>query len=246
MVKTMEQVRLPSHAFRHWRELGAFAALVPSLGNLSDVALTTLDELPWASAGGRNLPQRTSNRIAALFLDVRAVDARAALVALRFSKHDVNWSAALAERWQSLGPEIERALSSGDVSDVDVRRWLARVGRLYAGAFLRVANARWQAQRDAGVDAPSDAAVRALHRQMRRSLYRDPLALADLSVGGDDLARAGIPAGPIYAKILHALLERVLEDPACNTPDALLAEVPQLVASFGGSSGSAVHPSTDH
>jgi tRNA nucleotidyltransferase (CCA-adding enzyme) len=246
MVKTMEQVRLPSHAFRHWRELGAFAVLVPPLANVSDVALATLDELPRASEGGRNLSQRTSNRIAALFLDVRASDARAALVALRFSKHDVNWSAALTERWHSLGQEIERALVNGDVTDVDVRRWLARLGRLYAGAFLRLANARWRAQRATRVDVPSDAAVRALHRRMRLSLYRDPLELADLQVSGDDLRRAGIPAGPIYAKILHALLERVLEDPAHNTPDALLAEVPQLVASFGGSTSSVVHPSTDH
>jgi hypothetical protein len=65
-------------------------------------------------------------------------------------------------------------------------------------------------------------------------------------VTGDDLRRAGIPAGPIYAKILHALLEQVLEDPARNTPDALLAEVPRLAASFGGHSNSAVHPSTEH
>ena len=57
-------------------------------------------------------------------------------------------------------------------------------------------------------------------------------------VSGDDLRRLGIPAGPIYAKILHALLERVLEDPARNTPEALLAEVPQLAASLGGSAGS--------
>jgi tRNA nucleotidyltransferase domain 2 putative len=81
---------------------------------------------------------------------------------------------------------------------------------------------------------------------MRDSLYRDPIELADLRVSGEDLRGAGIPAGPIYAKILHALLEQVLEDPARNTPDALLAEVPRLVASLGGNSGTAVHPSTEH
>jgi len=81
--------------------------------------------------------------------------------------------------------------------------------------------------------APSDAAVRSLHRRMRRSLYRDPLEVADLQVGGDDLRRAGIRAGPIYAKILHALLDLVLADPARNTPEALLAEVPALVKALG-------------
>jgi hypothetical protein len=68
---------------------------------------------------------------------------------------------------------------------------------------------------------------------MRRSLYRDPLEVADLRVGGDDLRRAGIAAGPIYAKILHALLDLVLADPARNTPEALLAEVPRLAAALG-------------
>jgi tRNA nucleotidyltransferase (CCA-adding enzyme) len=68
---------------------------------------------------------------------------------------------------------------------------------------------------------------------MRRSMFRDPIEVADLAIGGDELRSAGIPAGPIYAKILRALLERVLEDPARNTPDALLAEVPRIVASLG-------------
>ena len=99
---------------------------------------------------------------------------------------------------------------------------------MYSGGFLRVALARWTALARAGEPTPDAAAVRSLHRAMRRSLFEDPIELADLQVTGNDLRRAGIAAGPIYAKILHALLERVLEDPARNTPDALLAEVPAI------------------
>jgi len=81
---------------------------------------------------------------------------------------------------------------------------------------------------------------------MRRSQFRDPIELADLQISGDDLRRAGIRAGPIYAKILHALLERVLEDPARNTPDALLAEVPAILATFGGGGAEpAVQPKSE-
>ena len=81
---------------------------------------------------------------------------------------------------------------------------------------------------------------------MRRSQFRDPLQVADLRIGGDDLRRLGIPAGPIYAKILQALLERVLEDPARNTPETLLAEVPRIAAAaVGGMGVKAVHPSTE-
>ena len=233
IVKTMEQVERPSAAFRLWRDTGALAVLVPSLATADDVALATLDFLPRASAGGRALPQRTSNRVAALFLDVSPGEIRAALTALRFSKHDTTWAVALVERWDSLGEALAAAVRERTPTDEEVRRWLARLGRPYAGAFLRLAQARWSAVRAAGMAAPSDAAVRSLHRRMRRSLYRDPIEVADLQVGGDDLRRAGIRAGPIYAKILHALLDLVLADPARNTPEALLAEVPRLAAAFG-------------
>ena len=233
MVKTMEQVERPGAAFRLWRETGALAVLVPSLAHVDDVALATLDCLPRASERGRALPQRTSNRLAALFLDVPAPTVRTALTALRFSKHETAWATAIVERWTSLGAELSSVLRARQPTDEEVRRWLSRLGRLQAGALLRVAQARWSAMRATGMAAPSDAAVRSLHRRMRRSLYRDPIELADLQVGGDDLRRAGIRAGPIYAKILHALLELVLADPARNTPEALLAEVPRLAATFG-------------
>jgi tRNA nucleotidyltransferase (CCA-adding enzyme) len=246
LVKSMEQVARPSRAFRLWREVGALAVLVPSLAELSDVALATLDELPRAGEGGRSLPQRTSNRVAALFLDAHPGEVRRALTALRFSKHEMNWVAALVERWHALRDAMSASLRAGPPSDAQVRRWLATMGRVHSGAFLRVARARWLAMARAGLDAPSEAAVRSLHRRMRRSLFRDPIELADLQVSGDDLRGAGIPAGPIYAKILHALLERVLEDPARNTPSALLAEVPAIVASLGEGTVPAVHPSTEH
>lgn len=245
LVKTMEQVHRPAAALRLWRDTGALAVLVPSLAGLTETALATLDALPVATAGGRSLPQRTSNRLAALFLDVPPSAAREALVALRFSKHETNWVIALIERWHRFGAELSGQLQRGTPPDVQARRWLAFLGRTYAGAFLRVAAARWSADRAAARPAPSEAAVRALHRRLRRSLYIDPIEIADLRIGGDDLRRLGIPAGPIYAKILGALLERVLEEPARNTPEALLAEVPRLAATFGAAATSAAHPSTE-
>jgi tRNA nucleotidyltransferase (CCA-adding enzyme) len=237
LVKTMEQVARPATALRLWRGTGALPVLIPALTDVSEVALDTLNRLPPHDAGGRAQPQRTSNRLAALFLDVPPATARQAMLDLRASKHETNWVVGLAERWQRLGGEMAAALMAGSPSDVQVRRWVASLGRLETGAFLRIALARWQAVRAKEGAAPSNAAVRALHRRMRQALYRDPIALADLHVSGDDLRRLGIPAGPIYAKILNALLQQVLEDPARNTPEALLAEVPQLAASLGGHAG---------
>jgi tRNA nucleotidyltransferase (CCA-adding enzyme) len=242
LVKTMEQVRRPSHALRAWRDVGALRVLVPALAELDEIALATLDQLPRAEEGSMVRPQRTPNRLAALFLDVPAAEARRALSALRFSKHETAWVGTIVERWQTVGAEMTATLLAGAPRESQVRRWLARVGRMYAGAFLRVSLARWTAMARAGRPTPDAAAVRSLHRSMRRSLFRDPIELADLQVTGNDLRRAGIPAGPIYAKILHALLERVLERPADNTPDVLLAEVPAIVAALGGGVGSEVQP----
>jgi tRNA nucleotidyltransferase (CCA-adding enzyme) len=245
LVKTMEQVRSPSQALRVWRDVGALAVLVPALAELDEVALATLDALPRAEEGAMLRPQRTSNRIAALFLDASAAETRRTLSGLRFSKHETRWAAALVERWHALAEEMSVALLAGRPAASQVRRWLARIGRLYVGAFLRVALARWTALRAAGRATPDGAAVRSLHRAMRRSLFGDAIELADLRVTGDDLRRAGIRAGPIYAKILHALLEQVLEDPARNTPDALLAEVPAIVAALGDSAEPMVQPKSE-
>ncbi|MEP6618944.1 MAG: CCA tRNA nucleotidyltransferase [bacterium] len=233
LVKTMQQVTRPGEALRLWRDLGALSVLVPSLATLNETALATIDCLPRDGDAGRALAERTSNRIAALFLDCSGADARAALTALRFSKHEINWTASLVARWHELGSAIAESLHAGQPAESALRRWLAVSGRVYAGAFLRVAAARWAAARTSGGIAPTASAVRALHRKFQQHRF-DAIEVADLAIGGDDLRHAGIPAGPIYAKILHALLEIVLESPARNTPEALLAELPRLAAVFGG------------
>jgi tRNA nucleotidyltransferase (CCA-adding enzyme) len=232
LVKTMEQVDRPGDALRLWRDTGALGVLIPSLAGLDDIALRTLDMLGRDGAARRSVPQRTVNRVAALFLDVAPARVREAMSALRFSKHQINWATAIAERWESVAPAISEGLAAGTPSDVDLRRWLGAIGRLYAGGFLRVADARWSALREAGLPAPSAAAVRALHKRLMRARFTAAIEIGDLAIGGDELRAAGIPAGPIYAKILHALLERVLEAPARNTPEALLAELPHVVASL--------------
>ena len=246
LVKTMQQVRRAGGALRIWRDVGALEVLVPALAAVSDTTLATLDALPRDGEGGRTTPQRTSNRMAALFFDVQPTVVRRALSELRFSKHETTWATTIVERWDARGAAIAAALVNGQPEDIQVRRWLASLGRLHAGAFLRIASARWSVMRSAGLVAPTEAAVRSLHRRMRRSLFRDPIELADLAINGDDLRRAGIPAGPIYAKILHALLELVLEDPSRNTPTALLAAVPAMVARLGEEGTSGDHHSTEH
>jgi hypothetical protein len=93
---------------------------------------------------------------------------------------------------------------------------------------MRLASAMWAVDRAANRPAPSSSAVRRLHRRMLKTALRDPIDLGGLAVDGDDLRRAGIPAGPGLGKILQSLLATVIEDPTRNTPDWLLREAARL------------------
>ena len=52
---------------------------------------------------------------------------------------------------------------------------------------------------------------------------REATARGELAVTGDDLIAAGIPPGPGIGRILGRLLDAVLDDPALNTRETLLA-----------------------
>lgn len=227
--KTMEQVGRAGGALAMWRDAGALAALVPALAEVSDLALAALDRLP--RAVGAHADARRMMRHAALFADVPRAALAPALRDLKFS----NASGAAVQRvvagWQAVGAAMAEALLADDPpGDERVRRWVAAIGRLDVGPVLRLAAARWDAGRDAGLTAPSPAAVRALYRRLRRAAFTGAVAVADLAIGGDELRAAGIPAGPGMARMLHRLLDAVLADPSRNTVDGLLALVRELAA----------------
>jgi hypothetical protein len=151
------------------------------------------------------------------------------LTGLRSSRQEIQTVSALLERWQLLGDEMRNGLT-GDQRPTDgtVRRWVAAIGRLHVGPFMRLASAIWSAARTIGRSAPAPAAIHATYRRMQRSAFRDAIDLGSLAVDGDDLRRAGIPSGPSLGKILQALLAAVIEDPSRNATDWLLQEAQRL------------------
>ena len=220
IVKTMSQVALPSAAFRMWRDSGAIAELVPGLAGITDVELLALDHLRRPLLARR--PQRLQTRLAGLFSAARPGTVLAMLKALRFSNADVSWIGGLVERWHDMGREMkEQLLKPEPPPDAVLRRWAGRAGRTRLAPVLRIADARWWAERESGRDAPSRARMQSVYRRAIRIAYRDPVEVSDLAVKGDDLLRIGI-TGKKLGETLRVLLAFVLEDPSRNTPDALL------------------------
>lgn len=95
-------------------------------------------------------------------------------------------------------------------TDPEIRRLLADVTRGHAAG----ATALWRA------DGAAELAGRAAAILARG----DALAVGELAVTGKDLMAAlDMPPGPLVGRLLAALLDRVLGDPALNTADALIA-----------------------
>ena len=240
--KTMEQVRCPSRAFSLWRASGALESLIPPLANQQNVAFASADHIPMPGATRR--PERNdarrTHRILSLFLGLDAARVRAALHDLRFSNAEVRTMAKLAEHWTALFQSMSAALSeAAPPDDATIRRWAATTGRTQLAAFLRVAEARWAAHRAEGTAAPTLAASKSVYRRALRTAYRDPIELADLAVDGEDLQREGIARGPALGKILRLLLEWVVEEPARNMRDQLLARATGLAQRIERETGNA-------
>jgi len=130
--------------------------------------------------------------------------------------------ASLLTRLKCANRDIERGRAIGVWRErypdpkhlADVRRWLAAVGD-HADDLLTLL----PAVAPRGVLTELPAVVRAIRGA------KDPLTLKDLAVTGDDLLARGVRPGPDVGATLERLLGEVLEDPAKNTRDYLLARV---------------------
>ncbi|HKY99022.1 MAG TPA: hypothetical protein VJL35_14270 [Gemmatimonadaceae bacterium] len=224
--KTMDQVELPSRAFEMWKTSGAFATLVPELANLSATDLAVIDKLCRPVNEGR--PARRVMRMIALFASVPHGSVPGILKSLRFSNADVAWISSIVAQWQALKDQMRSELTTGgSVSDAAIRRWAAAAGRTRLASVLRLASARWAAERDAGERAPDVKQVRSVYRRALRIAYRDPIEIGDLAVNGRDLEKIGI-TGPAVGKTLRSLLETVINDPAANSHTDLLERAMNL------------------
>jgi tRNA nucleotidyltransferase (CCA-adding enzyme) len=220
--KTMDQVRRPSRAFSMWHTSGAFATLIPALADMHTLDLVTLDNLCPPGPPGR--PQRRMMRLIALFASAPHDEVPGILRTLRFSNSDLAWIASIVGQWQALRKEMHFSMSADSApSDAVLRRWAAIAGRTRLASVLRIGDARWAAERQAGLAAPGASRIASVYRRALRIAYRDAIEVSDLAVNGRDLEKIGI-TGPAVGQTLRSLLETVINDPAANSRARLLGE----------------------
>lgn len=233
--KTMEQVAKPSIALEWWRETGALGTLIPALATAPGERFEALDHLP--RAGRDDAPASdaaTLARLAMLFFGESEATAKHVAKALRFSNADASWIAHLASARAELGAAMDAAVTAGEPDAATLRRWVARIGRMRVASFFALWLALWRARATRAStteDTEGTEVVRRVERfggEAERVAFRDPIEIADLAIDGEDLRSAGVAPGPAMGKALQVLLARVLDDPALNDRDALMAIARQL------------------
>jgi tRNA nucleotidyltransferase (CCA-adding enzyme) len=190
--KGIRTARRPSVLLGLWRDVGALDRWLPEIERrelgTGERGAAAVDELP---------PDPV------LITSYLSADPVATLTRLKCSNAEIERGRRIAEH-RKTWPE--------PVSEVAVRRWLARVGPA-ADDLLNIAEAEgW-----------GDVLVETAGRVARSGA---PLSLGDLAITGDDLLKAGVPKGPAVGETLRALLDQVLEDPSLNTREKLLELAP--------------------
>jgi tRNA nucleotidyltransferase (CCA-adding enzyme) len=115
-------------------------------------------------------------------------------------------------------------------SDAAVRRWIKRVGPDLVEDLYTLGHADVLAK---GKDATDDLArLSALEEHAKRILSAGAaLSTRDLAIDGNVLmTELGVPPGRALGELLKQLLDDVLEDPARNTRDELLARARNVLA----------------
>ncbi len=105
------------------------------------------------------------------------------------------------------------------------RRFLRRNGVELGFELIDHKHADLLGKRGSGGEPPPLAEIEALAR-FREVVERErssPHRLRDLAVDGNDLIELGFRPGPQLGRVLHDLLDAVVDEPALNTRDELLA-----------------------
>jgi tRNA nucleotidyltransferase (CCA-adding enzyme) len=110
---------------------------------------------------------------------------------------------------------------------LSARRFLHRVGRALAADLLVLRRCDRAATGKPPVDEQD--VLRDRFEAYVEAESGQPLVRGELAVDGNDLLRLGL-RGPALGRVLDVLLDRVVEDPARNTREWLLAQAEREAA----------------
>jgi tRNA nucleotidyltransferase (CCA-adding enzyme) len=115
--------------------------------------------------------------------------------------------------------------SPGKGDALRARRFLRRNGDELAFDLLDHKRADLLGKRGSGGEPPPQDEIEALERfrEMVAEQRSSPHRLSDLAVDGNDLIELGFEPGPQLGGVLNELLDAVVDEPALNTRDVLLA-----------------------
>lgn len=120
----------------------------------------------------------------------------------------------------------------GEMTDAAIRRMVHRIGLEHMDDLIQLRRAdRLASGMREGDLSPETVS---LLQQVERVLAADAaLKVTDLAVNGEDVvAASGRPPGPYVGRVLQRLLDDVLEEPARNQRDWLLARLNELVQEY--------------
>ncbi len=241
LTKVLGKSRAASMTLQLYAESGALGQLFPEIAALSGVRAADEGPDAWTitlAAVDAVAPARVLVRLAALLhaTGMSAARTRDLRGGWRFTGHEAaggRIAQTVMQRLRASNADTERVtqlvarqshLFPPDAPDAGVRRWLRDVSPDLVRDLFRLRIALWRARPVTGGDVDLLARWRKAHAVLRA----DPVLAVDrLAIGGAELRALGLDPGPRYGEILRALLERVIDEPHLNTPDALRTIVQQ-------------------
>jgi len=222
----------PAHALRLMRDTGVLVEVLPEFEPAIGYSLGTdrqpvpLDEHVFAvvqNAADLEFPLRV--RLAALLHDLGKPHEQA--VARPHAELGADLTRGVLNRLRypaRLTSHVVRLVRGhayhldGEIDALRARRFLAEHGEQLALDLLDHKEADLRSKRIGEWELPALGRLRAAVLAERESPYR----LRDLAIDGADLIELGFSEGPELGRVLAALLDEVIEEPARNTRDALL------------------------
>ena len=225
LLKVLNADPEPAQALDLYARSGALRVLYPELDALrgADTALQGVDRWTVSVATAVELPAgRPLLRLAALLRELGPADAAGLLLRLRLSNAHIDETAYQA------GAD---PMPAADEEPRAFRRWLSAVGGLRLAALARLELARARAERRLGGPDRTLDVVASWRRAREVRASAPPLTVGDLALDGRALMSLGLRPGPEFGRILDALLDWVLDDPARNRRETLEARALELAGS---------------